>query len=68
MHLYQRRWLILGVSLCYVHRMQSKKEQPLPESTPGAPFPRNRSKLPKLPPGTQIPLCAAMLATYYFPA
>lgn len=68
MHLYQRAWLILGVSLCYVRRMQSKTEQPLPKRAPGAPFPQNWRKLPKLSPGTQIPLCTAMLATYYFPA
>ncbi|KAK4832660.1 hypothetical protein QYF61_024779 [Mycteria americana] len=31
----RRPCLILGVSLCYVRRMQSKKEQPLPKRTPG---------------------------------
>lgn len=54
-HLYQRPWLMLGVSLCYAHRMQSKKDQPLPKRVQGAPFLQNWSKLPKLSPGDRDP-------------
>lgn len=60
MHPYQSPWLILGVSLCYVYRMQSKGSNPYLRALHALPFPRTQ--------GAQIPLLHCHVSHLLFPS